>query len=94
MKTPPDKFSITITENDRLNADRFENCTKCLIATALRRRGYGIVTELIDEVVINGVWFNHGICGTDELHYKKMLGSKGPFYGKSVVGKRVVFTRQ
>lgn len=37
MSSLPDKFTVKITEEDRLLADRFSNNCACLIATAVRR---------------------------------------------------------
>jgi hypothetical protein len=42
MKHLPHKIKLTITERDRATAKEFINNRGCLIATALRRRGYPI----------------------------------------------------
>jgi hypothetical protein len=40
MKIPTEPFSVTITEEDRLDAGDYSQPSCCLIATALKRIGY------------------------------------------------------
>lgn len=91
MKTPPAKFTITITERDRQGAKEFANHCNCLIAHALHRRGYTKVLEGLDKVRINGLFYDHEYYGSNDLHL--LFSATKPFYSPAVVGKKITFTR-
>lgn len=87
------KFTITITERDRQEAQEFCNNGSCLIATALKRRGFKDVHEAVTYVRIGEADYNHEYLGDKEL-CKIRNRTKAPFYSKRVVGKKIVFTKE
>lgn len=94
MKTPPDKFTATLTEKDRQAAGPFGSCTTCLVATVLRRRGYSNVREAVNSCTINGARFSHEVMSPRVVDRLNPPPPAPPFYGPAVVGMKITFTRQ
>ncbi len=85
-----DSFTVTITEKDRQAAGPYLG--RCLLQTALERRGYKKVTQYVSDTTIDGQRYlmepyfinnERDIARTDTA----------PFYNKSVVGRKFKFTK-
>lgn len=90
MKQFPDKFTVTITEEDRKKADTFLS-GNCLLDHAVRRRLR--TKEVRCGASIHRVGdhcYRSEGSGSVELKYDALKRRK-PFYDKSVVGTKVKF---
>src|SRR5262245_49447171 len=89
----PTRFTLTFTEPDRQKADAFCCAGKCLLATATKRRFPGhTIYEGVRDLKIGKVRYTHRHMGVRELA-ANLDAEQRPFYGKRVVGKKVVCTR-
>lgn len=99
MKTTPlhqlHSFTLTITEEDRQNADNYGNNCSCLIATALKRLGAKDVNECVNSASIDGVWFNHTPAGIQAVQFDNVAAEhdEKPLYKEPVVGRVFQFWR-
>lgn len=90
----PDKFTVTITEEDRQNAFDFCDNGECLMATAVKRMfPHATVDEFVSQMRIEGTEYSHEHAGTTALYYTA-AAIESPFYGPEVVGKTFTFTRE
>lgn len=91
---PPRIIHVTITEEDRQKAGKFSDHCSCILATALKRMGYGVIGEGVDNSVIrvpnSCMRYNHARWEHADAHAN--YGER-PFYAPEVVGKTIILTR-
>lgn len=88
---PEDEFTLTITEADRQEAGPFVDPFKCLVATALRRKGFKEIAELITNVKVDGLVYLHEGLGPRDLFACHREKTEAPFYKEEIVGKEITF---
>lgn len=90
----PQTINVTITEEDRQNADHFCRSGTCILSTALKRMGFRDVMECLDEtfIYLDGGFahYKHHPWVTQNAHY--IGGADKPHYAPEVVGKSLVLT--
>lgn len=96
IETDPNVIELEFTETDRQTAARFHDKDNCIIATALKNRGFNVGSVGGNMAIVEGYHWN--IVYLDWIAYRDIdydaeKFEKGPFYIPSVVGKHTRLTK-
>lgn len=87
----PHVIEFTISKVDLEHAKEYTSCDQCLVATALRNRGFNVFALGQDEVFLDG---GDRYKPTERLNSDELKwDSLNKRYDKSIIGKQVKLVR-